>query len=70
MMIVVPRKPQKKWESRKRSLSCDPGDGLKRTESWLVMNFPEFIAVENCPSASPNLNPLDFCLRNSLEEKP
>jgi len=35
----------------------------------LEVNLPEFIAVLDWPSGSPNLNPLDYRLWSILEEK-
>lgn len=46
-----------------------PAHKAKSTQRWLGMNLPEFIAAEDWPSGSPDLNPLDYRLWNILEEK-
>lgn len=46
-----------------------PAHKAKSTQRWLEANVPEFIAAENWPSGSPDLNPLDYRLWNVLEEK-
>ena len=46
-----------------------PTHKAKSTQRWLETNVPEFIAAEDWPSGSPDLNLLDYCLWNVLEEK-
>jgi hypothetical protein len=41
----------------------------KSTQRWLDVNLTKFIASEDWPPASPDLNSLDYCLWNILEEK-
>lgn len=46
-----------------------PAHKAKSTQRWLDQNLTDFIASEDWPPASPDLNPLDYCLWNILEEK-
>jgi hypothetical protein len=46
-----------------------PAHKAKTTQTWLESNVPDFIRSSDWPSASPDLNPLDYCLWNILEEK-
>lgn len=46
-----------------------PAHKAKTTQRWLATHLPEFIAAEDWPSGSPDLNPLDYGLWNILEEK-
>lgn len=46
-----------------------PAHKAKSTQRWLELNLPEFIAAEDWPSGSPDLNPLDYRLWSVLEEK-
>lgn len=46
-----------------------PAHKAKSTQRWLDVNLTDFIASEDWPPASPDLNPLDYCLWNILEEK-
>lgn len=39
-----------------------PSHKAKRTQQWCEENLPDFIPFEEWPSASPDLNPLDFCV--------
>lgn len=45
-----------------------PAHKAKSTQSWLKENIPGFIAAEDWPSGSPDLNPLDYGLWNILED--
>lgn len=44
-----------------------PAHKAKTTQEWLRVNIPGFIAAEDWPSGSPDLNPLDYCLWSELE---
>lgn len=44
-----------------------PSHKAKTTQAWLRENVPAFIAVDEWPSSSPDLNPLDYCLWTELE---
>lgn len=44
-----------------------PAHKAKRTQEWLRHNIPAFIAAEDWPSGSPDLNPLDYKLWSLLE---
>lgn len=44
-----------------------PAHKAKTTQEWLKNNVPEFISVEQWPSGSPDLNPLDYKLWSVLE---
>lgn len=46
-----------------------PGHKAKTTQEWLENNVPNFIKASDWPSASPDLNPLDYGLWNILEER-
>jgi hypothetical protein len=46
-----------------------PGHKAKIIQEWLKNNVPNFIKASNWPSASPDLNPLDYGLWNTLEER-
>lgn len=46
-----------------------PAHKAKTTQAWLQNNVPCFIAHQDWPSGSPDLNPLDYGLWNILEEK-
>ncbi|UYV85194.1 hypothetical protein LAZ67_X004905, partial [Cordylochernes scorpioides] len=37
-----------------------PAHRAKSTQQWLETNVPEFIKANECPSGSPDLNPLDY----------
>jgi transposase len=39
-----------------------PSHKSKRTQEWCERNLPDFIPAVEWPSASPDLNPLDFCI--------
>lgn len=45
-----------------------PAHKAKTTQAWLTENVPRFISVDHWPSASPDLNPLDYKLWSILEE--
>ncbi|CAH1968545.1 unnamed protein product [Acanthoscelides obtectus] len=45
-----------------------PAHKAKSTQRWLESNVPEFIAAEDWPSGSPDLNPLDYKLWDLLEQ--
>lgn len=38
-------------------------------QNWLKKHVPNFISVEEWPPASPDLNPMDYCIWSLLEEK-
>ncbi|KAI8429942.1 hypothetical protein MSG28_000408 [Choristoneura fumiferana] len=44
-----------------------PAHKAKTTQAWLRENLPDFIAVEEWPPSSPDLNPLDYSLWTELE---
>lgn len=44
-----------------------PAHKAKSTQEWLSKNVPEFIKASDWPSASPDLNPLDYRLWAELE---
>lgn len=46
-----------------------PAHKARTTQRWLKDNLPDFIAFEDWPSGSPDLNPLDYRLWEVLEEK-
>ncbi|GJQ67747.1 hypothetical protein Trydic_g16553 [Trypoxylus dichotomus] len=48
---------------------CAPAHMAKSTQRWLEANLPEFTATEDWPSGSPDHNPLDYRLWNTLEKK-
>ena len=41
----------------------------KKTQRWLTANVPDFISTDAWPSASPDLNPLDYAIWSKLEAK-
>jgi len=45
-----------------------PAHKAKTTQQWLRTNVPCFIAAEDWPSGSPDLNPLDYKLWSVMEE--
>lgn len=46
-----------------------PAHKAKSTQDWLRANKIDFIAHEDWPSSSPDLNPLDYALWQVIEEK-
>jgi len=46
-----------------------PAHKAKSTQRWLEENLPEFIAAQDKPPESPDLNPLDYGLWSIFEEK-
>lgn len=44
-----------------------PAHKAKTTQHWLAKNVPNFIATQDWPSGSPDLNPLDYALWQKLE---
>ncbi|CAF3513559.1 unnamed protein product [Rotaria socialis] len=44
-----------------------PAHKTKSTQQWLVENCPDFISSKEWPPSSPDLNPLDFSIRGTLE---
>lgn len=46
-----------------------PAHKAKTTQEWFRRNKIELISSEEWPSASPDLNPLDYDLWNYIEEK-
>ncbi len=40
----------------------------KATQTWLEQNVPDFIRANDWISTSPDLNPLDYALKDQLEE--
>lgn len=45
-----------------------PGHKARTTQIWLEQNVPDFIKADDWPSASPDLNPLDYKLWSVLED--
>lgn len=45
-----------------------PAHKAKTTQQWLENHVPEFISTDYWPSASPDLNPLDYKLWSVLED--
>lgn len=39
-----------------------PAHKAKLVQQWCTINFPDFISSDEWPAASPDLNPLDFCV--------
>lgn len=39
------------------------------TQRWLDENFPDFISKDEWPAASPDLNPLDYCIWSIIESE-
>jgi len=54
-----------KWVSQQESF---PAQKIKTTQEWLRRHIPAFISAEDCPSGSPDLNPLDYKLWPVLED--
>ena len=46
-----------------------PVHKAKSTQVWLEGHVPDFISIADSPSASPDLNPLDYKLWSVLQEK-
>ncbi|CAK1580578.1 unnamed protein product [Parnassius mnemosyne] len=46
-----------------------PAHRAKSTQDWLAAREIDFIRHEDCPSSSPDLNPLDYKIWQHLEEK-
>ncbi len=46
-----------------------PAHKAKKVQKWMTENFPNFIKHEEWPSSSPDLNPMDFCIWNLLQER-
>jgi len=46
-----------------------PAHKAKSVQTWLKNHTPDFIATEHWPSASPDLNPLDYAIWSKLEAK-
>jgi transposase len=40
-----------------------------RTQDWLLRNVPDFIAKDQWPPRSPDLNPLDYSVWSILEDR-
>lgn len=45
-----------------------PAHKAKTTQEWLKNHLPDFISIEDWPSGSPDLNPLDYKLWSVLED--
>lgn len=45
-----------------------PAHKAKMVQKWLKDQIPDFISHTEWPSASPDLNPLDYCIWSKLEE--
>lgn len=45
-----------------------PAHKARSTQRWLEINVPDFIKADDWPSASPDLNPLDYKLWSVLED--
>ena len=45
-----------------------PAHKARTTQQWLEANVPDFISTSDWPSASPDLNPLDYKLWSKLQE--
>ena len=46
-----------------------PAHTANSTQEWLRIEIPDFIAKEEWPPSSPDVNPLDFCVWSILETK-
>ena len=46
-----------------------PSHTSKLTQAWLRENIPDFIAKEEWPPYSPDLNPMDYSIWSILESK-
>lgn len=46
-----------------------PAHKAKMVQNWLHNNIPDFISTSEWPSASPDLNPLDYAIWSNLEAK-
>lgn len=46
-----------------------PAHKAKTTQQWLIQNLPDFIAAEDWPSGSPDLNPLDYKIWSELDQR-
>jgi transposase len=46
-----------------------PAHKAKVVQTWLSNNVPDFMSTADWPSASPDLNPLDYAIWSKLEEK-
>jgi hypothetical protein len=44
-----------------------PAHKAKTTQNWLKTHIPDFISIDGWPSASPDLNPLDYSIWAKLE---
>ncbi|CAF0956335.1 unnamed protein product [Didymodactylos carnosus] len=56
--------PNGQWTFQQDSATAHK---TKTTQAWLRLNCPDFISSEEWPPSSPDLNPLDFCIRGTLE---
>ena len=45
-----------------------PAHTSRRAQEWLRNNVPDFLAKEEWPPSSPDLNPMDFCVWSVLEK--
>ena len=45
-----------------------PSHNAKVTQQFLRQNTPDFIAIDELASYSPDLNPLDYCIWYILQE--
>lgn len=62
---------QKHFKNRRWSFQQDSASahGAKKTQEWMTENVPAFIAKEESPQSSPDLNPVDFAVWSILESK-
>ena len=45
-----------------------PAHTSRRAQDWLRSNVSDFLAKEEWPPSSPDLNPMDFCVWSILEK--
>ena len=55
-----------KWTFQQDSA---PAHKAKIVQTWCKTEIPDFIATEDWPPSSPDLNPLDYCIWGVLEAR-